>query len=1047
VKTRSVRIFLSSTELDLEKPRQNVIRYLGVLNSDVLAMEAFGSDESKPVDYSVKKVDECDMFIGIHAERYGTIDKDFGKSITELEYNHAYSMLLQGRLKALLIYHIASDAHWPLNFIERDPIAAASLKEFKKQVATRHTVTFFSDADDLPFLILRDVIRKLEVGEPHPLSVMEGKPVRLLTALQRPVGMEYYDESLAHFFLGRDSEIDSVVQKSLCHRLSLLIGPSGVGKTSLLCAGVTAQFHQLGWRVVIARPLQNPIENIRRSLWHQLFDGEIPKELEIPAVVKSAAAALGDAKLLVILDQFEDILSTKDQSVIEQLTGQLLSIYNSPVTNVRVLIAYRAEAEGSVGTIWQKISGAAEGLPRTYLGPLTRSGGHAALKGSLRALGLRIRPKAAANNFLDTLLADLETESQLNGYSGIYPPFIQMLLARLYADSRAKPYINPADYYKAGRTRAIIANYLLNQIQYLGNRAEVGKMLLIALVSSYGTKTQKTLSELGLECCLAEGKAAQILNLLVDLRLVRKISDLYEITHDFLARLISQELASAEEREAKTFKALLSSRAQAYDTTRSGLTTAEHLHIYRLRNKILCTEQEVRLLLQSHLAGNGPVKFWTARYQRATLKSWAEECAQDPRSDSRKAALRYFVKIGSPVTLSKLAEAFSDWKDQHELAHYIARFANRNDFELLLHLNRKKAEEIVRSSRLAIANLIAVSDDALFAFLAGSRSKNLTETFHAGALKACEEVDLAELRSWLKSGPRWRKAFAIVGLGKRGSETDLVALTNLLRRPRSKREKALATTAVAMLAIRSKNQAILCQLLVPSHKLVFGHALRAISGPTELVKPRELARYYDTFPFDVGRAIRECSTPEDLNFLRELLLRVELDPPARELVYAICNLGGPKEFRFLFQFFQACTEHIAFWNPLSVVSQVSHLATRRHLQMLKRVINSEEFWRYYREDERPRRAIPVGNYENLYFLKRLAAVSFGRVATRREWPTILKMLIHDYWVVRNAALGAVERVGRRTDLSRLIQECLARPTGANQGLIQALCILDELESG
>jgi hypothetical protein len=214
-----------------------------------------------------------------------------------------------------------------------------------------------------------------------------------------------------------------------------------------------------------------------------------------------------------------------------------------------------------------------------------------------------------------------------------------------------------------------------------------------------------------------------------------------------------------------------------------------------------------------------------------------------------------------------------------------------------------------------------------------------------------------------------------VGLGKRGSETDLVALKNLLHRPRSKTEKALAATAVAKLAIRSKNQALLCQLLVPSHRLVFEHALRAISGPTEVLKPADLARYYDNFPLAVGRAIRECSTPEDLHLLKELLLRVELSPPARELVYAICNVGGPKEFTFLFQFFQTCEKHIAFWNPLSVVRRVSDLATPRHLQMLKRVISSEEFWRYYHEDERPRRAIPIGNYENLYFLKRLAWIS------------------------------------------------------------------------
>ena len=114
--------------------------------------------------------------------------------------------------------------------------------------------------------------------------------------------------------------------------------------------------------------------------------------------------------------------------------------------------------------------------------------------------------------------------------------------------------------------------------------------------------------------------------------------------------------------------------------------------------------------------------------------------------------------------------------------------------------------------------------------------------------------------------------------------------------------------------------------------------------------------------------------------------------------------------------------------------------------MLMNIINRQEFWSYYREDERPRPMVQIGNYENLYFLKRLAAVAFGRVARRTEWPIILKMLSHNYWVVRNAALMAVERVGKRTDIPPLLTTSLARPTEGNEGLIEALCILDKKES-
>jgi hypothetical protein len=113
--------------------------------------------------------------------------------------------------------------------------------------------------------------------------------------------------------------------------------------------------------------------------------------------------------------------------------------------------------------------------------------------------------------------------------------------------------------------------------------------------------------------------------------------------------------------------------------------------------------------------------------------------------------------------------------------------------------------------------------------------------------------------------------------------------------------------------------------------------------------------------------------------------------------------------------------------------------------MLMNVINRQEFWSYYHEDERPRPVVQIGNFENLYFLKRLAAVAFGRVARRTEWPIILKMLTHNYWVVHNAALTAVERVGKRTDIPPLLNKSLARSTEENEGLIEALCILDKKE--
>jgi hypothetical protein len=71
------KIFISSTYLDLSEVRSEIARWLsGIFGTEFIIMETFGSDADPPDVYSVRRVGECNLFIGIYANRYGTIDKD-----------------------------------------------------------------------------------------------------------------------------------------------------------------------------------------------------------------------------------------------------------------------------------------------------------------------------------------------------------------------------------------------------------------------------------------------------------------------------------------------------------------------------------------------------------------------------------------------------------------------------------------------------------------------------------------------------------------------------------------------------------------------------------------------------------------------------------------------------------------------------------------------------------------------------------------------------------------------------------------------------------
>ena len=547
-------IFLSSTQSDLAEPRKNILRYLGVLKTDLIAMEVFGSDETKPLDFALSQVRRCNIFVGIYAERYGSLDPRSGQSITELEYLEAKTMFERGKLDALLLYVIDPRTSWPLDLVERDPEKMAKLENLKATIQSNHTVSFFQNVDDLPFLILRDVIRKLEIGSGAFFRAKQQRIVKHRASLRRPMGMEYYGEDLAGVFFGRDNELNGLLNQILMHKMSLLIGASGIGKTSLLSAGVVNHIREMGWRAALVRPLTEPINTLKRHLWDQLLEGQPPAEFDLSSVINAALTADKDAPLLIVLDQFEDVLKTRDSSDIQKLTANLLAIYNSGDENLRILVSYRGDVEPQIGAIWQRISGSPAGLPRTYLGTLDIQNAGIVLNSTLAALGIAVQARGKRPPLVEAILADLEIESSLSGYDGIYPPFLQMILARIHEDKDHGGNYSSEKYYSSGRCKRIIADFLVNQLKYLGKKIEVGKAILIALVSTFGTKAQKTLKEIIEESLMAKAEVEDVLASLVDLRLVRVVNGVYEISHDFLAKIIMTELVSLEERQAKKFK-------------------------------------------------------------------------------------------------------------------------------------------------------------------------------------------------------------------------------------------------------------------------------------------------------------------------------------------------------------------------------------------------------------------------------------------------------------------------------------------------------------
>ncbi|WP_345025089.1 trypsin-like peptidase domain-containing protein [Streptomyces sedi] len=123
-------------------------------------------------------------------------------------------------------------------------------------------------------------------------------------------GLEPFTEQDADWFHGRQAVVDDVVERLRRHRLVLVLGPSGAGKSSLVRAGVLPALDESrlpgsdGWARVVARPGEDLPSELERAGLEGAATAGIG-----PAVEHRLTADQGSGRLLVVIDQFEELLT------------------------------------------------------------------------------------------------------------------------------------------------------------------------------------------------------------------------------------------------------------------------------------------------------------------------------------------------------------------------------------------------------------------------------------------------------------------------------------------------------------------------------------------------------------------------------------------------------------------------------------------------------------------------------------------------------------------------------------------------------------------
>ncbi len=143
-------------------------------------------------------------------------------------------------------------------------------------------------------------------------------------------GLRPFETDEYRLFFGREGQSDALLERLERSRFLAVVGTSGSGKSSLVRAGLLPALRGgmmagagAGWRVGVARPGHDPFGNLARALAEEgvlASAGASLAPAEREAIVEAMlrggslglvdaarSARLGSEKLLVVIDQFEEL--------------------------------------------------------------------------------------------------------------------------------------------------------------------------------------------------------------------------------------------------------------------------------------------------------------------------------------------------------------------------------------------------------------------------------------------------------------------------------------------------------------------------------------------------------------------------------------------------------------------------------------------------------------------------------------------------------------------------------------------------------------------
>lgn len=362
-------------------------------------------------------------------------------------------------------------------------------------------------------------------------------------------------ETDALFFFGRDRERELIVANLMASRLTVLYGETGVGKSSVLRAGVARHLRELTATavVVFGSWQEDPAGRLEREIAET---GGVEATGSLADTIERCTARL-DGELYVILDQVEEyFLYQVGEDGPGTLALELPEALRRSGLRASFLVSLREDAVARLDRFKGRIPNLfgnylrldhldREAARRAILGPLERYG---ELAGPDERVGIE---STLVEAVLEEVAAGRVGVGQsgrgavggMNGDGRVETPYLQLVMQRLW-DAECElgsRELRLSTLRELGGAEQIVRDHLEHALEELSpEQQDLAAEMFDHLVTPSGMKIAHAPSDLARYAHVDEAELLPALQALTEARIVRPTADeagtpRYEIYHDVLA--------------------------------------------------------------------------------------------------------------------------------------------------------------------------------------------------------------------------------------------------------------------------------------------------------------------------------------------------------------------------------------------------------------------------------------------------------------------------------------------------------------------------------